>query len=213
MIDRYTTPEMRDLWSLGRQYETWLDVELATCVAMERAGDVPEGTARVVREAVRLDPDRVDELEQISRHDVIAFLQHVEEQSGEPARHLHLGMTSSDVLDSSLALRMVQAADLIMEELERLATAAVALARRHRDTPMVGRSHGIHAEPTTAGMVFALTMMTMAVSDLTIIGQVGTTIGMGLIFDTLVILGRDRSLKRIRHCLDSRAQLQAEVSA
>ena len=156
MIERYTTPEMGRLWSLLHQYETWLDVELAACVAMERKGLVPEGVARRVREAVTLDPDRVAELEEVVRHDVIAFLQHVEEQAGEEARHLHLGMTSSDVLDSSLAVRMVEAMDLILPEVDRLRAAAAELARTHRQTPMVGRSHGIHAEPTTAGMVFAL---------------------------------------------------------
>lgn len=156
MIERYTTPEMARLWSLLHQYETWLDVELAACAAMERIGLVPEGVARRVRQTVTLDPDRVAQLEDVVRHDVIAFLQHVEEQAGPEARHLHLGMTSSDVLDSSLAMRMVQALDLIEPELAKLRDAAAALARTHRSTPMVGRSHGIHAEPTTAGMVFAL---------------------------------------------------------
>jgi adenylosuccinate lyase len=156
VIERYTTPQMATLWSLLRQYETWLDVELAACAAMERKGLVPEGVARHVRQAVTLDPDRIAELEDVVRHDVIAFLQHVEEQAGEQARHLHLGMTSSDVLDSSLAMRMVEAMDLILPEVANLREAAAALARTHRDTPMVGRSHGIHAEPTTAGMVFAL---------------------------------------------------------
>lgn len=156
MLERYTLPQFTELWSLQRQYETWLDVELAACAAMERKGLVPEGVARRVREAVTLDPDRVEELEAIVRHDVIAFLQHVEEQAGPEARHLHLGMTSSDVLDTSLAMRMVEAMDLIVAELDRLRSAAADLARTHRATPMVGRSHGIHAEPTTAGMVFAL---------------------------------------------------------
>lgn len=155
MIERYTAPEMGRLWSNARQYETWLDVELAACAAMERAGSVPVGTAAEVRARVRIDPARVLALEEVVRHDVIAFLEHVEEQAGEPARHLHLGMTSSDVLDTSLALRMVEAADLLLAELDRLRAAAADLARRHRDTPMVGRSHGVHAEPTTAGMAFA----------------------------------------------------------
>ncbi len=156
MIPRYTLPELEQLWSLQHQYETWLDVELAACAAMERRGLVPEGVARRVRDSVTLDPDRVEELEAVVRHDVIAFLQHVEEQAGPEARHLHLGMTSSDVLDSSLAMRMVEAVDLVVIELDRLRAAAADLARTHRATPMVGRSHGIHAEPTTAGMVFAL---------------------------------------------------------
>jgi adenylosuccinate lyase len=157
MIDRYTRPSLTQIWSDARRYETWLRVELAACQAMEAAGTVPEGTAATVREraAGKLDPAKIAAHEARTRHDVIAFLTHVEELAGEPARWLHLGMTSSDVLDASLALLLREAADEILEGVDLLAAACARRAREHRATPMIGRSHGIHAEPITAGLVFA----------------------------------------------------------
>ena len=152
MIPRYTRKELVELWSDGHRYETWLRVELAACAEMEKAGTVPAGTTAAVRAkaAGTLDPARILEHEERTRHDVIAFLTHVEELAGEPARWLHLGMTSSDVLDASFAIQLVEAADQIL--------AGVDLLRRadeHRATVAIGRSHGIHAEPITAGLVFA----------------------------------------------------------
>jgi adenylosuccinate lyase len=157
MIDRYSRPELRALWSDQRRYDTWLEVELAACTAMEREGSVPAGTAARVRQnaAGKLDPRRILEIEERTRHDVIAFLTHVEELAGADARWLHLGMTSSDVLDSSLALLLRAASDEILQSLMRLATALRARAEEHRHTPLIGRSHGIHAEPVTLGLVFA----------------------------------------------------------
>src|SRR5262252_1106317 len=104
MISRYSRPEMLELWSDAHRYETWLAVELAACEAMQEQGIVPPGTAEAVRAKVRLDPARILEIEATTQHDIIAFLTHVEETAGEPARWLHLGMTSSDVLDASLAM-------------------------------------------------------------------------------------------------------------
>ncbi|HVZ89777.1 MAG TPA: adenylosuccinate lyase [Polyangia bacterium] len=157
MISRYTRPELARLWSDRHRYETWLKVELATCEAMEAAGAVPAGTAAAVRAkaAGRLDPERILEHEERTRHDVIAFLTHVEELAGEPARWLHLGMTSSDVLDASFAITLVEAADQILAGLDLLRAACRRRAEEHRATPAIGRSHGIHAEPITAGLVFA----------------------------------------------------------
>lgn len=157
MISRYSRPELTQLWSDGARYEAWLAVELAACEAMEREGVVPQGTAAAVRGKAegRLDPERILEHERVTRHDVIAFLTHVEELAGEPARWLHLGMTSSDVLDTSLALLCRRALDLILAGVDGLADVCAARAREHRRTPMIGRSHGIHAEPTTAGLTFA----------------------------------------------------------
>jgi adenylosuccinate lyase len=157
MIDRYSRPELRALWSDQRRYDTWLDVELAACSAMEQEGTVPPGTAARVREkaAGKLDPRRILEIEERTRHDVIAFLTHVEELAGADARWLHLGMTSSDVLDSSLAILLRAACDEILQSLGRLATALRARAEEHRHTALIGRSHGIHAEPVTLGLVFA----------------------------------------------------------
>jgi adenylosuccinate lyase len=160
MIDRYSRPALRALWSDARRFDVWLDVELAACAAMEEewAGRVvPRGTAERVRAraAGRLDPRRILEIEERTRHDVIAFLTHVEELAGEEARFLHLGMTSSDVLDTSLALLLAEALDLILDGLGKLRQALRRRALEHRRTPMIGRSHGIHAEPITLGLVFA----------------------------------------------------------
>src|SRR3954470_2479556 len=157
MIPRYTRPALVELWSEQHRYETWLRVELAACEAMEAAGSVPPGTAAAVRAkaAGKLDPPRILEAEERTRHDVIAFLTHVEELAGEPARWLHLGMTSSDVLDASFALQLVEAADQILAGVDLLRQACRRRAEEHRHTPAIGRSHGIHAEPITAGLVFA----------------------------------------------------------
>jgi adenylosuccinate lyase len=157
MIDRYSRKELRALWSDQRRYDVWLEVELAACVAMEREGAVPAGTAARVREraAGKLNPARILEIEERTRHDVIAFLTHVEELAGGDARWLHLGMTSSDVLDSSLAILLGAATDEIVGGLELLMAALKKRAEEHRHTAMIGRSHGIHAEPVTLGIVFA----------------------------------------------------------
>jgi adenylosuccinate lyase len=156
MVPRYSRPEAVLCWSDRARYDTWLEVELAACAAMEALGTVPSGTADKVRAKAqgRLDPAKIDEHERTTRHDVIAFLTHVEELAGEPARWLHLGMTSSDVLDTATALQCRRAIDLILAGVDGLRAALVERAREHQHTPMIGRSHGIHAEPTTAGLVF-----------------------------------------------------------
>jgi adenylosuccinate lyase len=156
MVPRYTRPAMTALWSERATYERWLKVELAACEAMEAEGSVPAGTAAAVAPRVTIDPERVRAIEETTRHDVIAFLTHVEEQAGEPARWLHLGLTSSDVLDTALALAMVEATDLVLAGLDRLRAAVRDGAHRHARTVCIGRSHGIHAEPTTLGLVLAL---------------------------------------------------------
>ncbi|HJZ85896.1 MAG TPA: adenylosuccinate lyase [Polyangia bacterium] len=155
MISRYARPEMQELWGDAHRYETWLAVELAACEAMEELGEVPRGTAAAVRAQVRLDPARIVEIEAGTQHDVIAFLTQVEESAGEPARWLHLGMTSSDVLDAALAILLREAVDLIDKQVDALLAALRRRAEEHRRTPMIGRTHGIHAEPTTLGLVFA----------------------------------------------------------
>ena len=157
MIPRYSRPELAALWDDGYRFGLWLEVELAACTAMERAGTVPAGTAAKVRAAAagKLDPARILAIEATTRHDVIAFLTHVEELAGEPARWLHLGMTSSDVLDTTLALQTQRALDEILARIGALKAALARRAREHARTPMIGRSHGIHAEPVTAGLTFA----------------------------------------------------------
>ena len=156
MIPRYTPAELATLWSPAKKYATWLDVELAACEAMEEEGVVPVGTAARIRaKQLTLDPDRIDEIESKTRHDVIAFLTHVEELAGEPARWLHRGMTSSDVLDTSFALLLRESAELIITRLRGVIFALRKRVEEHRRTVMIGRSHGIHAEPITFGLALS----------------------------------------------------------
>ena len=156
MIPRYSPAEFQALWSQERKYEAWFDVEIAACRAMEGAGLVPEGTAdKVSSFRPQLDADAIDEIEKVTRHDVIAFLTHVEGIAGEPARWLHRGMTSSDVLDSSLALLLVEASDKLLVRLDAVLEALRGRIEEHRRTPAIGRSHGIHAEPVTFGLILA----------------------------------------------------------
>jgi adenylosuccinate lyase len=156
MIPRYTPPEFAALWSSAARYATWLEVELAACEAMEADGLVPSGTAASIRaKDIALDPDRIDAIEKTTKHDVIAFLTHVEELAGAEARWLHRGMTSSDVLDTSLAMLLTRAADLLLTRLDALLAALARRVEEHRKTPMIGRSHGMHAEPITFGVALA----------------------------------------------------------
>jgi adenylosuccinate lyase len=156
MIPRYTPKPFAELWSDRTRYAVWLEVELSACEAMERAGLVPQGTSAAIRaKRVEPDPDAIENIERTTRHDVIAFLSHVEAVAGQPARWLHRGMTSSDVLDTSFAILLVRAADLLLERLNTLVEALSRRAREHVLTPMIGRSHGIAAEPVTFGVVLA----------------------------------------------------------
>lgn len=156
MIPRYTPKDFAELWSDREKYRTWLEVELAACDAMEQAGLVPRGTADAIRRCgIELDPSEIERIERTTRHDVIAFLTHVERLAGEPARWLHRGLTSSDVLDTSFAVLLLRACDMLLERCDRLVEALAARAQEHVATPMIGRSHGIHAEPVSFGVVLA----------------------------------------------------------
>ena len=156
MIPRYTPREFAELWSSQKRFQTWLEVELCACEAMEEAGLVPVGTASSIRAAkIEVDAERVETIEKTTRHDVIAFLTHVEEKAGPPARWLHRGMTSSDVLDTALAILLRDAADLLLAGCDRLLAALARRALEHQLTPMIGRSHGIFAEPITFGLALA----------------------------------------------------------
>src|SRR6195952_3984181 len=156
MIPRYTPKAFSELWSDQTRYGIWLDVELAACEAMETEGLVPKGTAAGIRaKNIGLDPAKIDEIERTTRHDVIAFLTHVEQLAGEPARWLHRGMTSSDVLDTSFAIQLARAADLLLERTDGLIAALAARAKEHVKTAQIGRSHGISAEPGSFGIVLA----------------------------------------------------------
>lgn len=156
MIPRYTPEDFSALWTPRRRFELWLDVELAACRAMENAGTVPKGSAdKVAPFRDKLDPARILEIEKTTRHDVIAFLTHMEELAGEPARWLHRGMTSSDVLDTSFALLLREAADLLLTRFDTLLDTFERRIEEHKMTPAIGRSHAIHAEPVTFGVILA----------------------------------------------------------
>lgn len=156
MIERYTRPEMGALWTEEHKFQTWLRVELAACEAMAAAGQIPQKDWAVIRRKASFDVKRIRRIEAQVRHDVIAFLTSVSETVGPAARHIHKGMTSSDVVDTALSVNLVAAADRLIAGVEKVIAAAAAKATQHAYTPMIGRSHGIHAEPTTFGLKMAL---------------------------------------------------------
>ncbi|MFN7054908.1 adenylosuccinate lyase [Hyphomonas sp.] len=155
MIPRYTRAEMAAIWSPETRFGIWLEIETLAAEAMESLGQIPAGTTAAVRARAQFDPDRIDEIEREVKHDVIAFLTNVAEHVGEEARFLHMGMTSSDVLDTCLNVQLVRAADLLLTGIDRVLAALEKRAQEFRYTPTIGRSHGIHAEPTTFGVKLA----------------------------------------------------------
>jgi adenylosuccinate lyase len=156
MIPRYQRPAFEKLWSLENQYASWLEVELAVTETQADLGLVPPEAAAEMRARARVDADRIAALEEVTRHDVLAFVNSIEEQVGSAARYFHYGLTSSDVLDTALALRLVRALDIILAGLDELRSELKTLAQIHKKTLIMGRSHGIHAEPTTFGLKLAL---------------------------------------------------------
>ena len=155
MIERYTLPEMGEIWTDTYKMKTWLQVEIAVCEAQAELGNIPQEAVEEIKAKANFDPQRVLEIETEVRHDVIAFLTNVNEYVGDVGRYIHLGLTSSDMLDTALALQLVASLDLILECIEELIQAIRYQAQQHRYTVMVGRSHGIHAEPITFGFKLA----------------------------------------------------------
>lgn len=155
VIERYTLPEMGELWTDRFKYQTWLEVEIAVCEAQAELGYIPPEAVKIIKEKANFDPQRILEIEAEVRHDVIAFLTNVNEYVGDAGRYIHLGMTSSDVLDTALSLQLVASLNLILECLQELIQAIRYQAQEHRYTVMVGRSHGVHAEPITFGFKLA----------------------------------------------------------
>jgi adenylosuccinate lyase len=155
VIERYTLPEMANLWSEAYKLKTWLQVEIAVCEAQAELGYIPSQAVEEIKAKADFDPKRVLEIEAVVRHDVIAFLTNVNEYVGDAGRYIHLGLTSSDVLDTALALQLVASLDLLLQRLEDLIQVIREKAREHRYTVMAGRSHGIHAEPITFGFKLA----------------------------------------------------------
>jgi len=147
---------MAKIWTDQRKFETWLDIELMVCEALSELGEVPPEAAREIREKARFDVQRVDEIEKVTKHDVLAFLTNVGESIGPLSKYLHYGLTSSDILDTSLALLLKEASDLILQDLHRLLEVLKEKAFQHKDTLMIGRTHGVHAEPITFGLKMAL---------------------------------------------------------
>ncbi|HEX2031285.1 MAG TPA: adenylosuccinate lyase [Actinomycetota bacterium] len=156
MIPRYTLPEMADVWSEETKLRHWVRIEVLACEAWGRLGRIPEDDLAQIRELRRVEPERVRQIEEATKHDVAAFVQAAAEAVGPAGRWIHFGMTSSDLLDTGLALQLGEAADLILARLERLLDVVRARALEHRDTVCVGRTHGVQAEPTTFGHKLAV---------------------------------------------------------
>ncbi|MBR8827834.1 MAG: adenylosuccinate lyase [Gomphosphaeria aponina SAG 52.96 = DSM 107014] len=155
MIERYTLPAMGEIWTENYKLQTWLEVEIAVCEAQAELGYIPAEAVSEIKAKAKFDLKRVGEIEAQVRHDLIAFLTNVNEYVGDAGRYIHLGLTSSDVLDTALALQLVASVNLILEGVEELIQAIRYQAQQHRYTVMVGRSHGIHAEPITFGFKLA----------------------------------------------------------
>jgi len=152
VIDRYSRPEMVALWMAEKRYATWLEIEILACEARAARGEIPREALADIRGKARFEVKRIEEIEREVKHDVIAFLTNVGEYVGPAARFIHLGMTSSDVLDTGLAVQLRDASLVLAKGLERAMAAARKLALRYAEVPMIGRTHGIHAEPITFGL-------------------------------------------------------------
>ncbi|PYL13108.1 MAG: adenylosuccinate lyase [Verrucomicrobia bacterium] len=156
MIDRYSRPEMRKIWSDERKFQIWLEIEVLACEAMAELGQIPKQDAVEIRKRARFSIPEILEIEKRTSHDVIAFLENVAESVGPAARWIHQGLTSSDILDTTLAVQLTESSGLLLGDLDKLRSTIAKQARRFKMTPMIGRSHGIHAEPITFGLKLAL---------------------------------------------------------
>uniref|UniRef100_A0A832DDV3 Adenylosuccinate lyase n=1 Tax=Ignavibacterium album TaxID=591197 RepID=A0A832DDV3_9BACT len=156
MIQRYTLPEMGKIWDDKFKFDTWLKIEILACEARAKLGEIPEADVEIIKAKANYDIKRVLEIEETTKHDVIAFLTNVAEYVGPESRHIHYGMTSSDILDTTLSYQMKIAGELILQQLYALKAALKNRALEHKNTICIGRSHGVHAEPTTMGLKFAL---------------------------------------------------------
>lgn len=155
MIPRYTLAEMASIWEPKNKFKIWLKIEVLACEALAKRGEIPKTALKNIQEKSNFKVERIDEIEREVKHDVIAFLTCVAEYVGDSARYMHLGMTSSDVLDTALAVQLKQASNLILKELKAFQTVLKKQALKHKMTPVMGRSHGIHAEPLTFGLKVA----------------------------------------------------------
>lgn len=156
MIERYTNPEMGRIWTLQHEFEVMLEVEITACEAMAELGQIPVEAAKNIREKAHFNLERVKEIEKVTNHDIIAFLTNVAEYVGEDSKYIHKGLTSSDVKDTALGIMMKKSAELILEDLKNLRDVLKRQAKKYKHTVCIGRTHGIHAEPMTLGLKFAL---------------------------------------------------------
>ena len=156
MIDRYSREIMKKIWSPENRFKTWLEIEIAACEALAHLGLVPEKSLKNIKKKAAFDVRRIDEIEQITRHDVIAFTTCVAEYVGEDARYIHWGLTSSDVLDTSFSMLLKESADVLLKDIDDLLAVLREKAFQYKNTPMIGRTHGIHAEPITFGLKMAV---------------------------------------------------------
>src|ERR1700752_928164 len=156
MIDRYTLPEMGALWSEQNKFQKWLDVEIAVCEVHAEMGTIPWEALKDIKDRAKFTVERIHEIEKTTNHDVIAFTTNLAEAIGEPARFVHYGLTSSDVVDTANALLLRDSADILLKKVDALMEVLKRRALEFKDTPQVGRTHGIHAEPTSFGLTFAL---------------------------------------------------------
>jgi adenylosuccinate lyase len=156
MIERYTRPEMGQLWTQENKFKTWLQVEILACEALAELGKIPREAVNRIRERAKFDVKRMEEIEKEVRHDMIAFLTNVGESVGEDARYIHLGLTSSDVIDTALGIQLKQASEILEKDVQQLLEVIKNRALEHKYTVMIGRTHGIHAEPITFGLKMAV---------------------------------------------------------
>jgi adenylosuccinate lyase len=162
MIPRYSRKEMEAIWSAQNRFQKWLDIEILACEALAKRGDIPREALRTIKAKARFDIDRIDEIERTVKHDVIAFLTSVAEFVGPDSRFIHMGLTSSDILDTSLAVLLKEASEILLADIDKLLGVLKKKAIRHKLTLMIGRTHGIHAEPVTFGLKMAMWYEEMA---------------------------------------------------
>lgn len=155
MIERYTLPKMKELWKEERKFEKWLEIELLVCEAYSKLSVIPQDALEEIRKRARFDPERIKELEKRTKHDVVAFIECVSESLGPLSRYFHMGLTSSDLLDTTFSLLLKEAAEIIISDIEDLLQVLKEKAEKYKYTPIMGRTHGMHAEPITFGLKLA----------------------------------------------------------
>lgn len=155
MIERYTSPKMKELWKEERKFEKWLEIELLVCEAYSKLSVIPQDALEEIRKRARFDPERIKELEKRTKHDVVAFIECVSESLGPLSRYFHMGLTSSDLLDTTFSLLLKEAAEIIISDIEDLLQVLKEKAEKYKYTPIMGRTHGMHAEPITFGLKLA----------------------------------------------------------